>query len=143
MVLIVKGGSDKVNRATLENKRVDILLSPESGRGDDLIHCRNSGLNQVLCALARRNDIAIGFNFCDILNSKERDKLIGRMMQNIRLCRKFKVKMVFDCFTEKEWEKREKRDLFAFAQVLGMSPGEAKNALDFKVEKNEDIKIIE
>lgn len=132
MAVIMKGGSDNANRAALENKRVDILLSPERGRKDDFINCRNSGLNQVLCALARKNEIAIGFNFCDILNSKERDKLMGRMMQNIKLCRKFKVKMVFGCFTENEWEKREKIDLFAFAQVLGMSPGEAKGALDFK-----------
>ena len=143
MVVIVKGGSDKVNRAALENKKVDILLSPESGKRTDFIHCRNSGLNQVLCALARKNEIAIGFNFCDILNSKERDKLMGRMMQNIRLCRKFKVNMLFDCFTDNEWEKREKKDLFAFAQILGMSPGEAKKALDFKVKKNEGIRIIE
>lgn len=134
-IVIVEGGDDKINRAALENKKVDILLSPEKGRGKDYTHHRNSGLNQVLCKLAAKNKIAIGFNFDDIVASKNKEVLMGRMMQNIRFCRKFKVRMVLI-------GKRDKKDLFIFAQTLGMTPGESKKAIDFKKIEENPIKIV-
>ena len=67
---IVLGGNDKQNRAAVENKNLDILLSPEIIRGRDFMHSRDSGLNQVLCTLAYKNNIAIGFNFSDVLKTR-------------------------------------------------------------------------
>ena len=95
--VIIQGGDEKINRLALENKKVDILLSPEKNNKKDSLFFRNSGLNQVLCKLAKKNDISIGFNFSDLLNteSKERTKILGRMFQNARLCKKYKVNMVF------------------------------------------------
>lgn len=142
---IVVGGTDKTNRKAVENKKIDILLSPEKGRKNDFLHSRNSGLNHILCKLAKENDIAIGFSFRDVLNaknSKERSKLIGRMQQNVRFCRKFKTKIVLASFAKNKYEMRNAKDLLAFAQVLGMTPAEAKKALSFKIELNEVIKII-
>jgi len=133
-VVIVEGGSDKINRAALENKKVDILLGPERGRKKDHTHYRNSGLNQVLCKLANKNNIAIGFDFNDVLYAKERYNLeryiiLGRMMQNVRFCRKYKVKMyVFDFLNE-----RNKEELRSFCFVIGMTPGEAKEAVSLKL----------
>lgn len=119
------------NRKLLENKKLDILVSPEKTRKKDFIHHRNSGLNHVLCKLAKKNNIAIGISFNDILKSKERDKLIGRIMQNIRLCRKYKVKMVLASFATNKFEMRDAHDLMSFGICLGMNPGEAKKALNF------------
>ena len=51
-VLIVHGGSENVNRAALENPRVDILNHPAFDR--------SSGLNQVLAKAAAENGVAIG-----------------------------------------------------------------------------------
>ena len=127
---IVVGGSDNKNRKALSNKNTDILLSPEKTRKKDFIHSRNSGLNHVLCKLAKENNIAIGFSFNEILKSKERNKLIGRMMQNIKLCRKYKVKMIFASFAKNKFEMRAAKDLLSFCRVLGMMPKEAKNALN-------------
>ena len=128
-LVVVEGGEEKINRAALENKKVDILLSPEKYAKNDKLYVRDSGLNQVLCKLAHTNKIAIGFNFCDLVNSKEREVLMGRMMQNIRFCRKFKVDMVFDCFCECKFDKK---NLGSLCRTLGMTPGEAKKALNFK-----------
>ncbi len=119
------------NRKLLENKKLDILVSPEKTRKKDFIHHRNSGLNQVLCKLAKKNNIAIGISFNDILKSKEKDKLIGRIMQNIRLCRKYKVKMVLASFATNKFEMRDARDLISLGVCFGMNPGEAKKALNF------------
>lgn len=127
-LIIVEGCNDKINRAALENKKVDVLLGLEKGRKRDFTHYRNSGLNQVLCKLAKKNNIAIGFDFNDVLNSKERAKVMGRMMQNVRLCRKYKVKMLIFDFTGE----RSKQELRSFGLVLGMSPLEAKKGVSFK-----------
>lgn len=126
--VIVIGGSDRINRAALENKNVDVLLGPEKGREKDFTHYRNSGLNQVLCKLAKKNNIAIGFDFNDVLNVREKYKILGRMMQNVKLCRKYKVKMLIFDFKEE----RSKKELRSFGISLGMTPGEVNKAVNFK-----------
>ncbi|MEK6816438.1 MAG: hypothetical protein AABY09_02405, partial [Nanoarchaeota archaeon] len=69
-VNIVEGRDIEFNRKVMENKSVDILLSPEKATYKDSLHHRNSGLDQVLCALANKNGIAIGFSFNEILNAR-------------------------------------------------------------------------
>lgn len=129
---IVEGGSEEKNRKAVEDKSTDILLSPERNIQTDKLSSRNSGLNQVLCQLAHDNKIAIGFSFSELLNSKERSKVIGRWAQNIRLCRKYKVKMVLASFSNSKWEMRSPKDLFSLALTLGMTGKEANEALNFK-----------
>ncbi len=48
------------------------------------------------------------------------------LMQNIRLCRKYKVNIVFATFAKNKWELRSKSDLESFAKVLGMNGKESK-----------------
>lgn len=138
--LIIEGISEERNRKAVENKQVDILLSPERAGKKDRLRQRDSGLNHVLCALARDNNVAIGFNFSDVLNAENLAEVLGRMMQNVRLCRKYKVRMVLASFAKNPWEMRYARDLMAFGQVLGMTPKEAKKALNF-TKKEQGIKI--
>jgi len=122
---VVHGGSEKNNRGAVENRNVDILLSPEEGIKKDFMHTRNSGLNQVLCKLAKKNGVAIGFSFNKILNTKgmERALILGRMMQNVKLCRKYRVKMIIINYTVNE-NKRMEGDLRSFGVCLGMHPSE-------------------
>ncbi len=129
-LIIVKGLNDKVIRAALENKRVKVLLSPEYEGKNDSLHFRNSGLNQVLCKLAKKNNIAIGFNFNDILNNDKLTKIniLGKMMQNVRLCRKYKVRMIVGSFAKDKYELRSLDSLRAFASCIGMDGREVKNA---------------
>ena len=127
---VVVQGSE-LNRLVLENKNIDLLVSPEKNRNKDFMHYRNSGLNQVLCKLAHKNGIAIAFSFNEILKSKgtSRSRIIGRIMQNIRLCRKYKLKMVLASFALSEIELRNSSDLISLGIVLGMTPKEAKESL--------------
>ncbi len=119
---IVQGNT--INRDILENKNIDILVNPELGLKKDSLHFRNSGLNKILCNLARKNNIIIGFSFSNFLNSRDRSLLLGRMMQNVRLCRKFKVKMIVASFATDEFELRSIDTLRAFSSIIGMNPGE-------------------
>ena len=137
---VVEGGSDEINRKTVENKQVDILLAPEKNREKIYMHQRDAGLNQVLCKLAKKNKVAIGFSFSELLNVKNKILTLGQMMQNIRLCRKYKVKIIVASFAKNKWEMRHAQDLLAFAKVLGMTAKEAKAALNFQ-KKQREIKI--
>ena len=138
---IIEGGSEEKNRKAVEDKSTDVLLSPERNIQNDKLSSRNSGLNQVLCQLAHNNKIAIGFSFAELLNSKERSKVIGRWAQNIRLCRKYKVKMVLASFANNKWEMRSPKDLFSLALTLGMNGKEANEALNFKKKQPDIYKI--
>ena len=129
------GSDDKTNRKIVENKQVDIFLSPEKTRTKDFMHYRDSGLNQVLCKLAKKNNIAIGFNFNEVLNSKNKPLLLGKMMQNVRLCRKYNVKMIIISGAKNHYELRYSQELASFGMCLGMNPGEAKKALNFSKEQ--------
>jgi len=115
---------------TLEKLKPDILFDLELSLKKDHLHFRNSGLNQVLCSLANKHNVTVGFSFSSMLYSKNKPQLFGRIMQNIKLCRKYKVKTVFASFAQKPMEMRAAHDLIAFAVVLGMHPSEAKASLN-------------
>tara|TARA_Y100000310_G_scaffold343267_2_gene450088 strand:- start:857 stop:1318 length:462 start_codon:yes stop_codon:yes gene_type:complete len=127
-IIVVHGGSDKTNRAALDSNKVDILLDPHLGNRRDKMHQRNSGLNQVLLKLAKKNNVAIGISFKNILKSKAED--LGRIIQNIKLCRKYKVKIVI-----LEYEGRNEEDVNSLFKVLGMTAKEVKDSDNYEKEK--------
>jgi len=137
-VIAVACSTDEINRAAVESKHVNLLLSPEATRQKDFPDWRNSGLNHVLCRLAAENRIAIGINFSDIIkiygnDLQQKIKLaerLGRIMQNIRLCRKFKTKMLLASFASSPEEMKSASDMRSFAQAIGMTPGQAKESLE-------------
>lgn len=136
---IIEGGKD--NRKLVENKNIDILLNPEKSSNKDNLHYRNSGLDQVVCKSLNKNKIAIGFSFSELLNSNNISELIGRIRQNVKLCRKYKVRMIVASFAKNKYEMRDVKDLLAFCRVIGMIGKEANDALNFK-KKEEDVKLI-
>ena len=115
--VVVLGGNDKQNRLALE---IDVLLSPEANNKEDNVHYRKSGLNQVLCKLAKQNDIAVGFDFARLLRSqgKERGKILGKMFFNYKICKKYKVKMVFSSFAKDKFELRNGDSMRVFERIL-------------------------
>ena len=68
----------------------------------DFIFHRNSGLNQVLCKIAKKNNITIGFAFDLFQKAKNKATIFGRMQQNYRLCKKYKVKIDVNNFEKKQ-----------------------------------------
>lgn len=120
------------DRKVFERNR-DIVVYNLEEQKRDYIHFRNSGLNQVLCKLAKKNNIAIAFNFNLVLNNEGivKSQIIGRMMQNIKLCRKYKVNMIIGSFASKIKEMRSAHDLMSFGISIGMHPKEAKESLKY------------
>jgi len=121
--------SSENDREIIEKSKADLVFSLESTGKKDFMHQRGSGLNQVMCKLAKENNVAIGFSFSSILNSSKKYEILGRISQNIRLCRKYKVKTAIASFASKPYEMRAPRDLISLFVVLGMTMKEAQDSI--------------
>ncbi len=115
-------------RWAFEKLKPDVVFELENSRKRDRLNYRTSGLDQVLCRLAKKNNILIGFSIHEILNGNK--WVLGRIMQNIRFCRKFDVGCFFASFARTPWEMRSMHDMKALALVLGMDVQEMKNSFD-------------
>lgn len=116
----------KANRFLIERVAPNIIYNFEKVPRKDSVHYKRSGLDQVLCKLLAKKNITVGFSFSSILSSKQPEKIIGRMLQNIRFCKKYKVKMVFSIFATDPYELRTEKDLKAFLLGLGVASGVVK-----------------
>lgn len=127
-IVVIEGNG--INRDIVERSNINVLLSPHKDLRKDSMHFRNSGLNHVLCSLAKKNNIAIGFSFSEFLNSNDRALILGKMQQNVRLCRKAKVNMLIASFAKNEYELRSVETLKSFGYILGMNPEEIKKSIE-------------
>lgn len=117
--IIFSNDNDELNRKILEKEKINIILLNQSKR-KDFQKQRNSGLNQILAKLAKKNNVSIGINLDEIIESegKKRAEILGRIKQNIKLCNKNKLKMKF--IATKEKNQRDIYDLKALGLVLKM-----------------------
>lgn len=118
----VEGKNENIIRKALEDKKTDLVYGIEKYTGGDKLNQKNSGLNQVLCRLAKENKVKIGLSFNDVLNSDgtKRAVILGRMVQNAMLCNKYKVDVVVGSFANNKYELRMAKDLVAFGRLLGL-----------------------
>ena len=114
-VIVFSSNDDELNRKILEKEKVDILLLNQSGRKDSQKQ-RNSGFNQVLAKIAKKNNITIGINLDEVIETKNKSEILARVKQNIKICNKNKLKMRFIA----EKYKRNIYDLKALGLILGM-----------------------
>lgn len=130
-IIIFSSDSDELNRKVLEKLPIKILLLNQSKRKEKQKQ-RDSGFNHVLAKIAKKNNIAIGINFDEIVNAKiqEKSKILARIKQNIKLCNKNKLKMKF-IFPSKKgvggWGTADPYDLKALGLILGMPTNMVKN----------------
>jgi ribonuclease P/MRP protein subunit RPP1 len=122
-VLIVHGGSESVNRAALENPRVDILNHPAFDK--------SSGLNQVLAKSAAESDVAIGLTLRPLLHSRgsRRIRLLSDLRANLDLARKYDVSIVLSSGAMSCFDLRSPMETLALAEVCGLEEEEAFEAL--------------
>ncbi len=110
---------EEMLRFALEKSEVDIILGMEKIFAKDSLHYLKSGLDQILCKIALDKNKIIGFSVQEILDAKERSKLLARIRFNIHLCKKYKVKMLFGNFSREIYAMRSAKDLDAMLRVLG------------------------
>lgn len=118
--IIFSSDDDELNRKILEKIPINILLINQSKR-KDFQKQRNSGFNQVLAKIAKKNNIKIGINLDEIIeesNLKNKARILARIRQNIKLCNKNKIKMKF--VAERKQSQRNLKDLKSLGLILGM-----------------------
>jgi len=117
-VVIYKATTEALLRLVLERTAAEIVLGVEQINPEDSVHYVRGGLDQVLCKIAAEKGKIIAFSFAEILQSKDRSKLIGRMRFNLRLCQKYNVKPFFGNFSTDKMGLRSKKDLQAWERIL-------------------------
>lgn len=110
--------SDK-DRFFIESKKIKIIYGFEESGKRDFMHQRASGLNHILCELAGKNNVAIGFSYSSIINNKNPILIMGRMMQNIALCKKYKANKIIASFSSNPFELRQPHDVLSLFKLLG------------------------
>jgi len=120
--IIFNSDNDDLNRKVIEKLPINVLLIREGGR-KDYSKQRNSGLNSVMAREMFKKGIIVGIDLDELIFSKEREKIIARVKQNIELAKKYKINMRF--FSEKI--KKDNRELKSLGLVLGMPTWMTKN----------------
>lgn len=129
---LVAKSSDK-DRVFIEGKKIRLIYGFEEANRKDYLHQRASGLNHILCELAKKNNVAVGFSYGLLLNKNENNKsiMIGRIIQNINLCQKYKVKTVIGSFSESPFDLRSGHDITSLFAMLGMDMRKIKESIPF------------
>ena len=130
-------------REAVERAKPDIIFGMEEQQKRDFMHQRNSGINQVVCDIAKEKHVYFGISMGHILSSRSRHVLFGRMMQNIRLYRKYENQFVFASFAQQPYEMRAPKDIISLLVVLGVDSKPAKNSLNQVnciIERNKKIR---
>ena len=113
--------SSENDRFFVESKKIRLIYGFEEVDKKDYLHQRASGLNHILCEIAKKNNVAIGFSYSSLFNKNKSISsiLIGRMMQNIQLCRKYKCEVTIASFAENSFHLRAPHDIKSLFSLLG------------------------
>ena len=128
--LLVVKSSDK-GRFFIESKKIKLIYGFEEVQRGDSLHQRTSWLNHTICEIANKNSVSIGFSYSSLFNKNghESSLLMGRMMQNISLCRKYKVKTIIASFSENPFGMRAPHDVASLFAMLGMDGKRIKESM--------------
>lgn len=118
-VLVFLGGDEELNRKAASDSRVDVLLHPERGRKD-------SGVNHVTAEEASENNVAIGFEFQQLLtSSKKKSHVLAHWRRNLMLCEKYDAPYIITTGAEEKYDLRAPRDLASVIESLGYNGSDA------------------
>jgi ribonuclease P/MRP protein subunit RPP1 len=121
-IIIIGGGSEEVNRAALEDGRVDILTHSTS---------RGFPLNHILAKAASNNGVALDFNPDAIIMQRgsSRIRTLSALRKNVQLARKYDVPMIITSNARSHYDLRGPREMMALGMIIGMTQNEALQAL--------------
>ena len=121
----VVGGDLKVNRAVLENIKIDVLSRPYLKRYD-------AGMNHVLAKEAVKNNVAVELCFKDVLRSylSHRSKVLSNFKDIYTLYRKYDFPLILSSRAESIFDIKTTYDFVAFFKQTGLSDEEIKRSFE-------------
>lgn len=132
--IAVLGRNDEFNRRALETLKINYLVSPELSEQKDNLKQRMSGMNHITAKIAKDKKIVIieGINFIFSQDDKKsKARLMSRIIQNIKLCRKAKCEIKFATFAKTPEELLDEKQIAAIGFSLEMSSQQVKQCFDF------------
>jgi ribonuclease P/MRP protein subunit RPP1 len=130
-VLVAIGGTEDMNRAAVETQEIDMLIG-------HIVDGR-SGINHVLARLARKNGVAVGFEFGHLLESYRMGRVqeMAALRETAMAVRRFKAPYQLTSGAQEPWGMRGASELVSMGRLLGFTEGEAKRGLtDSMVRRN-------
>ncbi len=130
-IIVADGRLEKDAREASETWEVDLIADPELNADRDPVNQWSGGLDHIMCSFMNERGIGYCVNADNILDAGGRDRVrvLGRITQNIRLCKKYKVKVVFACGTRSKWNVRSPHDLMEIAKLTGLSSSDARKTV--------------
>lgn len=148
-IVIGLGGLNKINRFFIEQTQIDFLQDPQNSFFKpkiDFIHHFNSGLNQVLCKAAKDRGIQFLFTL-NFSGGKKKNvaKDFGRINQNLKFARKYKIGSLINFIIEKPLLIRSEKEIFGIMSLFDMSTEQKKesvNLLENRIKQNRFKKSV-
>ena len=96
------------------------IIDNEYENKGDFAHQRRSGLNHVVLARCKEKNVRILFDYGLLQGKKnyKQQQLLGRIKQNLLLCKKMKVPYSFVSFARQTSQMRAAKDVKALERVL-------------------------
>lgn len=109
-LVLVEAVDDDFDRFVLEKTQAEMIFGLERVHKKDAMHYRRSGLDQVLCKILSEKKKTVVFSLKDALEPL----VLGRMIQNLKFCKKYKVKFIFGSLAQEPEEMKAAHDLSLF-----------------------------
>ncbi|ERG99634.1 MAG: RNase P/RNase MRP subunit p30 [Haloquadratum sp. J07HQX50] len=117
VLVIVRGGTDQLNRFAVEHEMVDVLSQPFTGQQNS-----TGNLNHVLAKSAGRNDVAIEVNIGPLLRERGGTRVahLRHLIKLKRLINKYSLKYVVSAAPRSHLELRGVHELCALGEQSGL-----------------------
>lgn len=144
-IVIGLGGLNKVNRFFLESCQIDFLQDPQNtlflGKMD-FIHHFNSGLNHILCKIAKEKNIGL----ISTLNFSYGKKFyipkeIGRINQNLKFARKYGIPSIINFIVKFPTQIKTIVELKGIMSFFDLSPIQKKESFEILEKKIKENKF--
>ncbi|MCF7866430.1 hypothetical protein K9L67_02480 [Candidatus Woesearchaeota archaeon] len=109
----------KGTRQNIEDKNCTHIYGLETIEEKEHYHYRKSGMNQVHAKLIKEKNKTLVFDIEKILESKEPEKILGRMKQNLKLAKKYDLKIIICSMATKPENLRTTKHYQALIKTLG------------------------
>ncbi|MGV8163023.1 MAG: hypothetical protein ACP5N2_06855 [Candidatus Nanoarchaeia archaeon] len=110
----------KGEQQNIENRNLKFMYDFEEQEQKDSFHYRRSGANQVLCNIMKEKEKVMVFDMEKILlASKMRELLLGRMIQNLMLAKKYKLETIICSFATKPENLRTEMEYASLIRAFG------------------------
>ncbi len=101
---------------------LDYVIDVEFDNEKDYVHQRRSGLNHVLLTEYKKKKISLLFGFASLQTQvlARQAQVLGRVMQNIQLCKKQNISYELCSLATLPKQLRHPKDVLALERVLGL-----------------------